>query len=161
MQACNFFVWPHKPTYEFLIYLRCLNCFYLFTAGYKLNYHVLNALVLRYGKVSFHDGQPYNLIIIQVSCVLPKIKRSFFQCLGNRQGTLGFDDFIMCAIKLKNIIGNWCLTFISLNPWILSFVWFFDHYIFNSTEAFKQRDPYNTKRATFTLDEFIDKTLYS
>jgi len=68
-------------------------------AGYKLNYHVLNALVLRY---------------------------------GNRQGTLGFDDFIMCAIKMKIMI-----------------------------EAFKERDPYNTKRASFTLDEWIDKTLYS
>ena len=29
------------------------------------------------------------------------------------------------------------------------------------TEAFKERDPYNTKRASFTLDEWIDKTLYS
>ena len=28
-------------------------------------------------------------------------------------------------------------------------------------EAFKERDPYNTKRASFTLDEWIDKTLYS
>lgn len=71
----------------------------LHAAGYRLNYHVLNALVLRY---------------------------------GNRYGTLGFDDFIMCATKLKIMI-----------------------------EAFKQRDPYNTKRASFTLDEWIDKTLYS
>jgi len=71
----------------------------LHAAGYRLNYRVLNALVLRY---------------------------------GNREGTLGFDDFIMCTIKLKTMI-----------------------------EAFKERDPYNTKRATFTLDEWIDKTLYS
>lgn len=70
----------------------------LHAVGYRLNYHVLNALVLRY---------------------------------GNRQGTLAFDDFIMCAIKMKSMI-----------------------------EAFKERDPYNTKRATFTLDEWIDKTLY-
>ncbi|XP_057376389.1 calpain-B-like isoform X4 [Daphnia carinata] len=71
----------------------------LHAVGYRLNYHVLNALVLRY---------------------------------GDRRGTLAFDDFIMCAIKMKSMI-----------------------------EAFKERDPYNTKRATFTLDEWIDKTLYS
>ncbi len=44
----------------------------LHAAGYRLNYTVLNALVLRY---------------------------------GNRVGTLGFDDFIMCAVKLKSMIG--------------------------------------------------------
>uniref|UniRef100_A0A0N8B608 Calpain-3 n=1 Tax=Daphnia magna TaxID=35525 RepID=A0A0N8B608_9CRUS len=70
----------------------------LHAVGYRLNYHVLNALVLRY---------------------------------GDRRGTLAFDDFIMCAIKMKSMI-----------------------------EAFKERDPHNTKRATFTLDEWIDKTLY-
>jgi len=32
----------------------------LFTAGYKLNYHVLNALVLRYGKC----GMPYVFLAI-------------------------------------------------------------------------------------------------
>ena len=45
----------------------------LHAAGYRLNYRVLNALVLRY---------------------------------GNREGTLGFDDFIMCTIKLKTMIGK-------------------------------------------------------
>lgn len=45
----------------------------LHATGYRLNYHVVNALVLRY---------------------------------GNRQGTLGFDDFIQCAIKLKTMIGK-------------------------------------------------------
>jgi len=45
----------------------------LHAVGYRLNYHVLNALVLRY---------------------------------GNRQGTLAFDDFIMCAIKMKSMIGT-------------------------------------------------------
>lgn len=49
----------------------------LHAAGYRLNFHVLNALVLRY---------------------------------GNRQGTLGFDDFIMCAIKMKSMIGKYYFT---------------------------------------------------
>jgi len=71
----------------------------LHSAGYRLNYRTLNALVLRY---------------------------------GNREGTLAFDDFINCAIKLKTMI-----------------------------EAFKANDPDRTKRATFTLDEWIDRTLYS
>jgi len=71
----------------------------LHSAGYRMNYRTLNALVLRY---------------------------------GNREGTLAFDDFINCAIKLKSMI-----------------------------EAFKARDPYRTKKATFTLDEWIEQTLYS
>ena len=45
----------------------------LHSAGYRMNYRTLNALVLRY---------------------------------GNREGTLAFDDFINCAIKLKSMIGN-------------------------------------------------------
>ena len=94
----------------------------LHAAGYRLNFHVLNALVLRY---------------------------------GNRQGTLGFDDFIMCAIKMKSMIGKYYFT---TRNWIVEK----NSIGFNSfTEAFKEKDPYNTKRATFTLDEWIDKTLYS
>lgn len=69
------------------------------SAGYRLNYRILNALVLRY---------------------------------GNREGKLDFDDFINCAIKLKTMI-----------------------------EAFKANDPGRTKRASFTLDEWIERTLYS
>ena len=94
-------------------------------AGYKLNYRVLNALVLRY---------------------------------GTRGGTLGFDDFIMCTIKLKTMIGKSNFLFNHLWP-LINVVPF--SYLFVATEAFKERDPYNTKRASFTLDEWIDKTLYS
>jgi calpain len=50
----------------------------LHAVGYRLNYHVLNALVIRY---------------------------------GNRQGTLAFDDFLMCAIKMKTMIGRFTETF--------------------------------------------------
>jgi calpain len=53
----------------------------LHAVGYRLNYHVLNALVLRY---------------------------------GNRQGTLAFDDFIMCAIKMKSMIGTEIFRFFFL-----------------------------------------------
>lgn len=41
-------------------------------SGYRLNFHVLRALVLRYGK----------------------------------RGKINFDDFIMCAVKLKTMIGK-------------------------------------------------------
>ncbi|KAK2707785.1 hypothetical protein QYM36_015477 [Artemia franciscana] len=44
----------------------------LAAAGYRVNFKILNALVLRY---------------------------------GNKQGSLSFDDYLMCAIKLKNMIG--------------------------------------------------------
>nr|XP_042907830.1 calpain-A isoform X5 [Parasteatoda tepidariorum] len=70
----------------------------LHSAGYRLNFHVLRALVLRYGK----------------------------------KGKVTFDDFIMCAVKLKTMI-----------------------------ETFQERDPRKTMRATFTLDEWVEKTMYS
>lgn len=68
------------------------------SAGYRLNFHILQALVLRYGK----------------------------------NGRITFDDFIMCAVKLKTMI-----------------------------EIFKERDPLNTGKATFALDEWVEKTMYS
>ncbi|KAK4300805.1 hypothetical protein Pmani_027019 [Petrolisthes manimaculis] len=42
------------------------------SAGYRLNNHVCNALMLRY---------------------------------GDRQGKISFDDFIMCSVKLKTMMG--------------------------------------------------------
>ena len=159
MQVCHFSVLRACALVvsKFFINIMRPNYLNLFTAGYKLNYHVLNALVLRYGK----SGMPYVILAI----VSHALRSTNFQqsimsshVVGNRQGTIGFDDFIMCAIKLKNIIGNGFS--------IYSLSWTYTcHYSHNNfiilTEAFKQRDPYNTKRATFTLDEFIDKTLYS
>ncbi|XP_023213321.1 calpain-A-like [Centruroides sculpturatus] len=68
------------------------------SAGYRLNFHILQALVLRYGK----------------------------------KGKITFDDFVMCAVKLKTMI-----------------------------EIFKERDPLKMGRATFTLDEWVEKTMYS
>lgn len=70
----------------------------LHSAGYRLNFHVLRALVLRYGK----------------------------------KGKITFDDFIMCAVKLKTMI-----------------------------ETFQERDPRKSLKATFTLDEWVEKTMYS
>ncbi|GIY53238.1 calpain-B [Caerostris extrusa] len=67
----------------------------LHSAGYRLNFHVLRALVLRYGK----------------------------------KGKINFDDFIMCAVKLKTMIGK----------------------------NFQERDPRKTLMATFTLDEWVEK----
>lgn len=45
----------------------------LHSAGYKLNNHILNVLVHRY---------------------------------GTKEGYITFDDFIMCAVRLKTMIGN-------------------------------------------------------
>lgn len=43
------------------------------SAGYRLNNHILNVLVHRY---------------------------------GTKDGFITFDDFMMCAVKLKSMIGN-------------------------------------------------------
>ncbi|XP_044589127.1 calpain-A-like isoform X8 [Cotesia glomerata] len=69
------------------------------SAGYKLNNHVLNILVHRY---------------------------------GTKDGRVTFDDFIMCAVRLKTMI-----------------------------DIFRERDPHQTNSATFTLEEWVEKTLYS
>lgn len=51
------------------------------SAGYRLNNHILNILVHRY---------------------------------GNKDGMISFDDYIMCAVRLKTMIGQ-DLDFISLD----------------------------------------------
>ena len=45
----------------------------LSSAGYKLNNHICNALVLRY---------------------------------GDKEGQVSFDDFILCSVKLKTMMGK-------------------------------------------------------
>lgn len=51
------------------------------SAGYKLNNHMLNVLVHRY---------------------------------GSKNGQVAFDDFIMCAVRLKTMIGNTYLHVLQL-----------------------------------------------
>lgn len=50
---------------------------------------------------------------------------------GSADNTIAFDDFIMCAVKVKAMIQH-----------------------------FKEKDYDNTNSATFTLDEWITKSLY-
>lgn len=69
------------------------------SAGYRLNNHILNILVHRY---------------------------------GSKDGRITFDDYIMCAVRLKTMI-----------------------------DIFRERDPDQTNTATFTMEEWIEKTLYS
>ncbi|XP_012250974.2 calpain-A isoform X2 [Athalia rosae] len=69
------------------------------SAGYRLNNHVLNILVHRY---------------------------------GTKDGMITFDDYIMCAVRLKTMI-----------------------------DIFRERDPDKTNTATFTMEEWVEKTLYS
>uniref|UniRef100_A0ABD2WEK7 Calpain-A n=1 Tax=Trichogramma kaykai TaxID=54128 RepID=A0ABD2WEK7_9HYME len=69
------------------------------SAGYRLNNHILNILVHRY---------------------------------GTKEGMIAFDDYIMCAVKLKTMI-----------------------------DAFRERDPHHTNKATFSMEDWIEMTLYS
>ncbi|XP_033330567.2 calpain A isoform X9 [Megalopta genalis] len=69
------------------------------SAGYRLNNHILNILVHRY---------------------------------GTKDGMITFDDYIMCAVRLKTMI-----------------------------DIFRERDPDTTNTATFSMEEWIEKTLYS
>ncbi|XP_059481918.1 calpain-B isoform X3 [Neocloeon triangulifer] len=69
------------------------------SAGYRLNNHILNILMHRY---------------------------------GTKEGRISFDDFIACAVRLRSMI-----------------------------DMFKERDPDNTNTAAFTLEEWVEKTVYS
>ncbi|XP_076636463.1 calpain-A-like [Colletes latitarsis] len=51
---------------------------------------------------------------------------------GTKEGMITFDDFIMCAVRLKTLI-----------------------------DIFRERDPELTNTASFTMEEWIEKTLYS
>lgn len=50
---------------------------------------------------------------------------------GSADNTIAFDDFIMCAVKIKAMIQH-----------------------------FKEKDYANTNSATFSLDEWITKSMY-
>ncbi|XP_069668673.1 calpain-A isoform X5 [Periplaneta americana] len=51
---------------------------------------------------------------------------------STKNGMITFDDYMMCAVRLKCMI-----------------------------DIFKERDPDNTNTATFTMEEWVEKTLYS
>ncbi|XP_017468261.1 PREDICTED: calpain-A [Rhagoletis zephyria] len=51
---------------------------------------------------------------------------------GSRDGKISFDDFLMCAVKIRTYI-----------------------------DIFKERDTENKDVATFSMDEWIEKTIYS
>ncbi|XP_039279357.1 calpain-A isoform X2 [Nilaparvata lugens] len=51
---------------------------------------------------------------------------------ASKEGKISFDDFMMCAVRLKSMI-----------------------------DQFKERDPNNTNEATFTMEEWVERTLYS
>ena len=51
---------------------------------------------------------------------------------GSPDKTIAFDDFIMCSVKVKTMI-----------------------------EVFKEKDYDNTNQATFSMDEWVTKSLYS
>ncbi|PSN50085.1 Calpain-A [Blattella germanica] len=51
---------------------------------------------------------------------------------GSKNGLITFDDYMMCAVRLKAMI-----------------------------DMFRERDPDNSNQATFTLEEWVEKTLYS
>ncbi|MPC50110.1 Calpain-A [Portunus trituberculatus] len=51
------------------------------SAGYRLNHHISDALMLRY---------------------------------GDRDGKVSFDDFIMCSVKLKTMMGKYITMFVTL-----------------------------------------------
>jgi hypothetical protein len=51
---------------------------------------------------------------------------------GSSDRTIAFDDFIMCAVKVKTMMSH-----------------------------FKEKDFDNTNSATFTMDEWITKSLYA
>lgn len=61
-----------------------------------------------------------------------KIHNALIHRYASKDGSIAFDDFLMCAIKVKTMI-----------------------------EVFKEKDPGNSNVASFTLDEWIAKAIYS
>ena len=60
-----------------------------------------------------------------------KVLNALMHRYGSRDGTMAFDDFIMCAVRIRTMI-----------------------------EAFKRRED-GTQQATFNLDDWVETTLYS
>lgn len=71
---------------------------------------------------------------------------------GSRDGSIAFDDFIMCAVKIKTMIGRLCPSALTAQTkFLLLFV----------SDIFRERDASGTGSATFNLDEWITRTVYS
>lgn len=73
---------------------------------------------------------------------------------GSRDGSIAFDDFIMCAIKMKTMIGERAFLHFELSFFLLKKLFIFP-------EIFKERDIEGTNMATFSMEEWVEKTVYS
>lgn len=83
-----------------------------------------------------------------------------FHRYGASDGTITFDDFMMCAIRMKTMIGMGILSF---NNKIHNFQGCSKNvlYLCLFLDLFRERDPDNTNSVSFTLEEWMEKTLYS
>lgn len=78
------------------------------------------------------------------------ILNSLMHRYGNKKGEIVFDDFIMCAVKIKTMMRNYILK---------CFLCFF--LIFVVLGIFKEKDTDNSNTAEFSLEEWMENTLYA
>ena len=88
-----------------------------------------------------------------------KILNALAHRYSSRDGQIAFDDFIMCAVKLKTMMGEWKGPFNLPQRTLraklsISFFSFF-------ADLFKARDVDGTNTATFTMEDWLAKTVYS
>lgn len=77
---------------------------------------------------------------------------------GTKDGCITFDDFMMCAVKLKSMIGE-CHQVRAQH--LTRTFRFGETTLLFLSDLFKEKDPDNTNKATFSLEEWVERTLYS
>lgn len=75
---------------------------------------------------------------------------------GGRDGKIAFDDFLMCAVKIKTYMG---MLHTSIVPCILYRLRI--SMCLLVADIFRDKDSGHTESATFTMDEWLESTIYS
>lgn len=94
-----------------------------------------------------------------------KVSNRVLNALAHRYGTsdgnVAFDDFIMCAVKIKTMMGKDVHIFSITKLEITQFNIYIYSFVIFHLELFAEHDINHSNTATFTLEEWMAKTLYS
>lgn len=72
---------------------------------------------------------------------------------SGRDGMITFDDFIMCSVKLKTMMGKFSRN------WVHSRL--YRDLLYIVSDIFKERDLDGTNTASFSMQDWLEKTVYS
>lgn len=82
-----------------------------------------------------------------------KILNALAHRYSSRDGTIAFDDFIMCSVKIKTMMGTAAKSKCNQIK--------YTYKTFLLSEIFKQRDIDGQNNATFSMEDWLEQMAYS